>query len=184
MGKAHSRLDQSALFSLQCRTHFEKKEILSWHDHFLRQHPTGYITKQTLADTYQQYYPYGCALPFVEALFRVIQPEVPEQLSFQEFMAALSITARGTLEEKLDWAFRFYDQDADDLITVQDVQSALEAIRTLVGPSLQEKMQEPAELFRLMDLRSNGQVDKATFKEAAKLDPLVVQALILYDGVL
>ena len=184
MGRAHSRLAHSALLSLQSKTHFEKKEILSWHDHFLKQHPSGYITRQTLANTYKQYYPYGNALPFVDALLRVLQPEVPDRISFHEFMAALSVTARGTLEEKLDWAFKFYDQDADDQITPADVQLAVQAIGQLVGPALQGKVQEPGELFQAMDLEKVGRVDRATFKEAAKLDPLVVQALILYDGVL
>lgn len=38
-------------------------------------------------------------------------------VEFEEFMFALSITSRGTIEEKLNWAFNLYDIDRDNTIT-------------------------------------------------------------------
>ena len=38
-------------------------------------------------------------------------------VEFEEFMFALSITSRGTVEEKLNWAFNLYDIDHDNTIT-------------------------------------------------------------------
>lgn len=37
----------------------------------------------------------------------------------QDFMRGLSISCRGTVDEKLEWAFRLYDQDADGFVSKQ-----------------------------------------------------------------
>ena len=46
---------------------------------------------------------------FIRYVFDVFDDDDSGTIEFEEFMFALSIISRGSLEERLDWAFRLYD---------------------------------------------------------------------------
>ena len=53
-------------------------------------------------------------------------------LTFPEFVSSLSVTARGTVEEKLDWAFELYDIDSDGEISFDEMVKIVESIYDMV----------------------------------------------------
>ena len=56
-------------------------------------------------------------------LYNIIWHIVPYNISLniQEFLCTLSISSRGTIDDKLRWAFNVYDMDNDGHVTKKEV---------------------------------------------------------------
>ncbi|CAJ0583087.1 unnamed protein product, partial [Mesorhabditis spiculigera] len=106
-------------------------------------------------------------------------------ISFKEFIAALSITSRGTLDEKLDWAFSLYDVDKDGYITKDEMANIVDAIYSMIGNMLELPKDEDTpqkrveKIFANMDKNLDGMLTREEFKEGSKADPWIVQALTM-----
>ncbi|XP_071821226.1 neuronal calcium sensor 1-like isoform X2 [Apostichopus japonicus] len=188
MGKSGSKLNQKQLEELCDKTHFSEKEIVQWHKSFVRDCPHGALSKEEFIQIYQQFFPFGDATKFASFVFKVFDENQDGAIEFDEYVKALSVTSRGNLEEKLDWAFRLYDLDNDGFITKSEMLNIVDAIYTMVGNMVQlpedEKTPEKRvdKIFRLMDKDRDDRITQEEFHEGSKADPSIVQALSLYDG--
>ncbi|CAK4034293.1 Calcium-binding NCS-1 [Lecanosticta acicola] len=186
--KSQSKLSQQELADLQKATHFDKKELQQWYKGFLKDCPSGMLTKSEFQKIYKQFFPFGDPSSFADYVFNVFDADKSGSIDFKEFICALSVTSRGKMEDKLDWAFQLYDIDGDGKISYDEMLAIVEAIYKMVGSmvKLPEDEDTPEKrvkkIFRMMDKDENGSLDMAEFKEGSKRDETIVSALSLYDG--
>jgi len=188
MGKSQSKLSPEQLADLQKNTYFDKKELQQWYKGFRKDCPSGQLNKTEFCQIYKQFFPFGDPTEFADYVFNVFDENKNGTIDFKEFIVALSITSRGRLEEKLRWAFQLYDIDKDGYITYDEMLQIVQSIYKMTGemvnlpPDEDTPQKRVDKIFRNMDKNADARLTFDEFAEGSKLDPTIVQALSLYDG--
>ncbi|KAL6940659.1 Neuronal calcium sensor 1 [Hanseniaspora vineae] len=190
MGKAASKLSTDDIESLKNQTYFDKREIKQWYKGFMRDCPNGNLNKEEFIKIYKQFFPFGYPDDFATHIFRVFDEDQNGYVDFKEYVNALSITSRGTLDDKLKWSFKLYDIDNDGQITFDEMLTVVTSIYNMIGSmvKLHEDELTPElrvqKIFRLMDKNEDGVINLEEFKEGGRLDPSVLGALNLYQNLI
>lgn len=186
MGKGNSKLKTEVVSKLAKETYFTEKEVRQWYKGFLKDCPNGLLTEQGFLRIYKQFFPQGDPSKFASLVFRVFDENKDGAIEFEEFIRALSVTSRGSLEEKLVWAFKLYDVDNDGYITRDEMYSIVDAIYQMLGTQtkLEDEDDNPRQrvdrIFDQLDKNHDNKLSLDEFKEGSKHDPKIVQALTLY----
>lgn len=182
MGKAHSKIPPSELQDLAKRTYFDVDELKRWYLAFSRDCPTGRLTKDQFTELYRNFYETVDASRFAEHVFRTFDMNHDNTIDFREFICSLSVTTRGSLDEKLKWAFGIYDIDGNGYITKSEIISIVESIQKMVGALDDSSTSEErvVEVFAMFDTNNDGKLSMEEFLAGAKKDKIFMKMLQSY----
>ncbi|XP_009320461.1 PREDICTED: neuronal calcium sensor 1 [Pygoscelis adeliae] len=72
---------------------------------FIKDCPSGQLDAAGFQKIYKQFFPFGDPTKFATFVFNVFDENKDGRIEFSEFIQALSVTSRGTLDEKLRYAW-------------------------------------------------------------------------------
>ncbi|CAD5118087.1 DgyrCDS6825 [Dimorphilus gyrociliatus] len=100
----------------------------------------------------------------------------------------LSVLARGTLQEKLQWAFQLYDVNKDGIITKEEMLDIVGSIYDMMGHYSAENDATPRQhvesVFSKMDQNKDGVISVEEFMDSCKKDKTIMQSLCAFDTVM
>ena len=104
-------------------------------------------------------------------------------LDFREFICSLSITTRGSFEEKLRWAFDVYDIDGNGVISTNEVLAIVKSIQKMMGYMNDKNTSEERllNIFRNFDKNHDEMLSLTEFIDGAKQDQIFVKMLQCTD---
>ncbi|CDQ58590.1 unnamed protein product [Oncorhynchus mykiss] len=112
------------LDKLQEQTKFNKKELQVLYRGFKNECPSGVVNEESFKTIYSTFFPQGDSGAYAHFLFEAFDTNKNGSVSFEDFVFGLSIILRGTINDRLNWAFNLYDLNKDGCITKEVTHTA------------------------------------------------------------
>ncbi|XP_008408304.1 Kv channel-interacting protein 2 isoform X1 [Poecilia reticulata] len=176
------RYRPEGLDSLVQQTNFSKKE--------LQECPSGVVNEDTFKSIYAHFFPQGDSSMYAHFLFEAFDTHNNGLVSFEDFAVSLSIILRGSITDKLNWAFNLYDLNKDGCITREEMTDIMHSIYNMMGkhtyPSMRDS--DPKEhvdsFFQKMDKNKDGVVTIEEFLETCQKDENIMHSMHLFENVI
>ncbi len=123
-----STLSKELLEDLKSNTKYSEAELCTWYQSFLKECPSGKISKEQFEGIYASFFPNADPTEYARHVFRSFDTNADGTLDFKEYIVALHLTSGGKTLQKLEWAFALYDVDGNGTISNNEI---LEIVRVL-----------------------------------------------------
>lgn len=141
-------LTEDEIKLLLANTRLNRTQIHALHQNFLRECPTGKLTKKDFVKLFKEVHPSENkkekADKFCQYVFKVIDRDNQGYISFQDFVLCFSLTSDGDFKQKCEFAFRLYDLDKDGKISKKEMTQVLTALYDLSGITDRKGAKAPA----------------------------------------
>ncbi|XP_041271803.1 Kv channel-interacting protein 2 isoform X1 [Onychostruthus taczanowskii] len=139
--------------------------------------------------------PHAVCLPadsstYATFLFNAFDTDHDGSVSFEDFVSGLSTILRGTIDDRLNWAFNLYDLNKDGCITKEEMLDIMKSIYDMMGKYTYPAMREDAprehveNFFQKMDRNKDGVVTIEEFLESCQKDENIMRSMQLFDSVI
>ncbi|XP_040002037.1 Kv channel-interacting protein 2-like isoform X4 [Xiphias gladius] len=179
------------------QTNFSKKELQLLYRGFknvtcmcFSECPSGVVNEETFKSIYSQFFPQGDSTMYAHFLFEAFDTHNNGAVSFEDFVLSLSIILRGSITDKLNWAFNLYDLNKDGCITREEMTDIMHSIYDMMGKYTYPSMKDSApkdhvdSFFQKMDKNNDGVVTIEEFLETCQKDENIMQSMHMFDNVI
>ncbi|XP_007470439.1 PREDICTED: Kv channel-interacting protein 2 isoform X6 [Lipotes vexillifer] len=152
--------------------------------------PSGIVNEENFKQIYSQFFPQGDSSTYATFLFNAFDTNHDGSVSFEDFVAGLSVILRGTTDDRLNWAFNLYDLNKDGCITKEEMLDIMKSIYDMMGkytyPALREEAprEHVESFFQKMDRNKDGVVTIEEFIESCQKDENIMRSMQLFDNVI
>ncbi|KFV52578.1 Kv channel-interacting protein 2, partial [Tyto alba] len=156
------------------QTKFTRKELQVLYRGFKNECPSGIVNEENFKQIYSQFFPQGDSSTYATFLFNAFDTDHDGSVSFEDFVSGLSIILRGTIDDRLNWAFNLYDLNKDGCITKEEMLDIMKSIYDMMGKYTYPAMREEAprehveNFFQKMDRNKDGVVTIEEFLESCQ----------------
>nr|XP_046223802.1 recoverin-like [Oncorhynchus gorbuscha] len=141
MGNSKSvSLSKDLLEELKLNTKYSEEQLCTGYQTFLRECPSGRISKQQFEAIYVKFFPDADPEAYARHVFRSFDSNSDGMLDFKEYIMALHLTSSGRTIQKLEWAFNLYDVDRNGSITKKEIQEIVESIFNMISKEDQKNL--------------------------------------------
>ncbi|XP_046384403.1 Kv channel-interacting protein 4-like [Ischnura elegans] len=128
-----ARCRPERLEAIRRATRFSRKEIQFVYRAFKQECPSGMVSEDTFKAIYAKFFPQGDSSQYAHFVFRALDKNKTGTITFSDIMLSLSILLKGSLQERIRWAFSLYDVNDDGYVTKEELTEVVTAIYDLVG---------------------------------------------------
>lgn len=185
MGNQSTVLRPEVLSDLENNTAFTADEIRDYYRTFLKDCPSGRMTMslEEFVTAYNKIFPQGDATKFAEHIFNQFDSDRSGHIDFREFLQALSIQLKGSVEERLEWAFNLYDIDGTGFIERQELIEIARALHyhkghLLVSDERVTPQQIADYVLERADQNHDNKLSKEEFVTAAVNNPSIRRLIL------
>ncbi|RXN02380.1 Kv channel-interacting 2-like isoform X1 [Labeo rohita] len=172
------------------RTKFTKTELQILYRSFKNDCPTGLVNEETFKLIYSHFFPHGDSSAYAHFLFEAFDRRKNGAVSFEDFVVGLSIILRGTVTDRLCWAFSLYDLNKDGCITKEEMSDIMKSIYDMMGKYTYPCMKDSAprehveSFFQKMDRNNDGVITMEEFLESCQKDEAIMESMQMLDHVI
>ncbi|KAM3865398.1 A-type potassium channel modulatory protein KCNIP2-like [Diretmus argenteus] len=172
------------------QTNFNRTELQILYRGFKNECPSGAVDEETFKTIYSRFFPQGDSSMYAHFLFEAFDTHNNGAVKFEDFVMGLSIILRGSITDKLNWAFNLYDLNKDGCITKEEMTDIMRSIYDMMGKYTYPCMKESASkehvdnFFRKMDKNNDGVVTIEEFLETCQKDENIMQSMHMFDSVI
>ncbi|KAI1305786.1 Kv channel-interacting protein 4 [Halotydeus destructor] len=184
------RIRPEAIDTLCHLTKFSRRELQLMYRGFKQDCPTGLVKEETFKSIYAQFFPRGAdSSQYAHYVFNTFDPDRTGGVTFTDFVVGLSVLARGSVQDKLRWAFSLYDLNGDGVLTKDELTKIVNAIYDLMGrvdwfsDDLTTR-DHVDKVFQKLDVNKNGEITMEEFLDTCLKDETITRSLAVFNTML
>jgi len=158
---------------LLAHTEYDEKELNQLLAGFRSEYPGGGI--------YRHQFEQLVGNTVMEVVFNCLDTDNNGYLDFKEFNQALQLLSSKTTEQKLQWAFRLYDEDNSGLIDKDEMANIMMSLYKMLEGMGQRPSGDPKlrarDIFAEIDVNSDGTLTEEEFIKGCQLDDELIALL-------
>ncbi|XP_036386629.1 guanylyl cyclase-activating protein 1 [Megalops cyprinoides] len=161
-----------------CFNEFNSCESHQWYRKFMTECPSGLLTFYEFKQFFGLKNLSESSNEYVYTMFKTFDMNDDGFIDFMEYVAALSLVLKGSVQKKLRWYFKLYDVDGNGCIDREELLTIIKSIRAINGSKQEMSAEDFTNMvFNKIDINGDGELSLEEFVEGIQNDQMLLDML-------